>query len=59
MFKLALAFGGGIAVGLWLAKQYASVKVSDSVHDALDKAGLAGGQVESIVQSVVKGVVLD
>lgn len=57
MFKLALAFGAGVGVGLWLAKQYAKGQVHDSVHDALGKIGLAGGTVEDIVQTVAKGAV--
>jgi hypothetical protein len=48
-----IAGGGGIVVGLWLAKQYAKSEVTDTIHSALGSVGLAGGTVEKIADAIV------
>jgi hypothetical protein len=48
-----LAFAGGVASGLLIAKLYARQRVTDLVHQGLEDVGLGGGYVENLVQSVV------
>lgn len=48
-----LAFAGGVASGLLIAKLYARQKVSDTVHTGLEAVGLAGGVTENLVQGVL------
>ena len=48
-----LSGAAGIVVGLLIAKEYARQKVEANVHDALAGVGLAGGNVENIVQNLV------
>jgi hypothetical protein len=52
-----LAFAGGVGVGLVIAKLYARAQVSSGIHAGLDKLGLAGGDVETIVQGLGAQVV--
>lgn len=53
-----LAFVGGVAVGLYAAKLYAEKKTDDVIHNALDRAGLAGGTVEGIAKSILTPLVV-
>lgn len=54
MFKFALAFGAGVAAGLWIAKQYAKGEVHDKVHETLDSVGLGGGKIEELAQDLIQ-----
>ncbi len=58
MFKLTLAFGGGVLVGLWLAKQYARKELDGTIHDALNHVGLAGGALEQTVKDTLQPIVV-
>lgn len=53
-----LAFAGGVAVGLYVAKLYATATITSDVNGLLGKIGLGGGAVQSFVdQSVIPIVV--
>lgn len=53
MTTKVLIFAGGVAVGLVIAKLYARSQWSNAIHDALAKAGLAGGPIEETVDRVI------
>lgn len=48
-----LAAAAGFAVGVLVAKAKYESKVRGGVHDALNKVNLAGGTVESAVDSLL------
>jgi hypothetical protein len=49
----AIAFVGGVGVGLLVAKVYARQQVRSGLHDALNAVGLGGGRVEAFLSGVV------
>lgn len=52
-----LAFGAGVAAGLWMAKQYARSTVKENIHDTLSSFGLGGGKIENIVEGLADNLV--
>jgi hypothetical protein len=53
-----LAFAGGVAVGLFVAKLYVKSTLTSDADSLLGKIGLGGGAVQSFVdQSVIPTVV--
>lgn len=53
-----LAFAGGVAVGLIVAKYYVTSTLTSDANSLLGKLGLGGGAVQSFVdQSVIPIVV--
>jgi hypothetical protein len=53
----AIAFVGGVGVGLLAAKLYARYKVESGVSGFLNKIGLGGGTVEAVVTPIFGGLV--
>jgi hypothetical protein len=53
MIKTALIFVGGVATGLLIAKLYARSRTEGAIHDALDKFGLGGGQIEEAAKRLI------
>lgn len=47
------AFLGGVAVGLWVAKQYAKQTISSDISNTLNSVGLGGGTIEKVAQAVI------
>ena len=53
-----LAFAGGVAVGLYVAKLYATSTLTNDANALLGHLGLGGGVVQNFVdQSVIPSVV--
>jgi hypothetical protein len=49
----SLAFVGGVAIGLLVAKLYARQQVTEGAHKFLDSIGLGGGVTQNLVDSIV------
>ncbi len=50
---IILAAAGGFGLGVLVAKHAYESKVQGAAHTVLDKVGLAGGTVESAVDSLL------
>jgi hypothetical protein len=59
LLKLGIAFAGGIAVGLLLARTYAKDQVDAKVHSAFAAVGLGGGALEQTATGLVEQEVLN
>lgn len=53
LLKYSIVFGGGIAVGLLLAREYARREVNTTIHDGLAAVGLADGFIERTAQGLI------
>lgn len=53
VIKYGLIFVGGVAVGLFIAKQYARSQWSGAIHDGLAKLGLEGGVIEETADRLI------
>jgi len=53
-----LVFVGGVATGLFIAKQYARAQVGDAIHKGLDEFGLGGGVLEDTAKRLLIPVVV-
>ena len=48
-----IAFVGGVGVGLFVAKLYATSKIQSDIDSGLSKVGLGGGAVQSFIDTTV------
>ncbi len=48
-----IAFAGGVAVGLLIAKEYARSQVKSGLDSALDTFHLGGGAIQSTADALV------
>jgi hypothetical protein len=53
---MVLAFGGGVAVGLLIAKYYARNKVQGGISDLLTSVGVSQGTANGIAQGIAPAV---
>jgi hypothetical protein len=48
-----IAFVGGVGVGLFVAKLYATSKIQGDIDAGLSKVGLGGGAVQSFIDTSI------
>jgi hypothetical protein len=52
-----VAGAAGVALGLFIAREYAQVAVTSDLNNALNKVGLGGGAIQTLADSFVPQVV--